>query len=240
MECRDRSREIGVPDVEAFKKKCERTGVHRGVIVSASGFAKTALAKAESMDIGCMALEDAERFNWCQAPGVVYNERDLLPGPPWHVEPSRPFEGEQTLYDSNDKVVDVTAFSNIAQKCLTQRDPAVAAVQDERAVKEPVLCSFMNDGASSFYMIDRQGERVPLAQMFINVLYRIRQSVIPFSFHQYINLAKGGRLSEVAVATIEKGKATGKIVLVNEGDGVRVSFIPEKAAGSRSRKLRKK
>src|ERR1700730_6033228 len=37
IECRDRSRKIGVPEVEAFSNKCARPGVHRGVMVSTTG-----------------------------------------------------------------------------------------------------------------------------------------------------------------------------------------------------------
>jgi hypothetical protein len=69
LECRDRSRKVGVPDVEAFRNKCDRTGVHRAIIVSATGFTKTALKKAEALEIGCLGLEEVDRFNWCEAPG---------------------------------------------------------------------------------------------------------------------------------------------------------------------------
>ena len=37
LECRARSRPVGVPDVEAFHSKCQKTGINRGIIVSASG-----------------------------------------------------------------------------------------------------------------------------------------------------------------------------------------------------------
>lgn len=46
IECRDRSRPVGVPEVEAFADKCSRTGVHCGAIVSSTGFRKSALTKA--------------------------------------------------------------------------------------------------------------------------------------------------------------------------------------------------
>jgi hypothetical protein len=71
LECRDRSRKVGVPEIEAFKKKCERTGIHRGIIVSSLGFRKSALEKARMMDIGCFRLGEIEKFDWCQTPGIV-------------------------------------------------------------------------------------------------------------------------------------------------------------------------
>src|SRR4051794_29899547 len=38
LECKDTGRTVGVPQVEAFAKKCEKTGIHHPVIVSSSGF----------------------------------------------------------------------------------------------------------------------------------------------------------------------------------------------------------
>ena len=37
LECRDRSRKVGVPEVEAFRKKCDATSIHRAIIVSSIG-----------------------------------------------------------------------------------------------------------------------------------------------------------------------------------------------------------
>jgi Restriction endonuclease len=39
IECKDRARPVGVPDVEAFHTKCQHAGINQGVIVSTSGFA---------------------------------------------------------------------------------------------------------------------------------------------------------------------------------------------------------
>jgi predicted helicase len=36
LECRDQSRKVGVPDVEAFHAKCLRTGIDRGIMVSST------------------------------------------------------------------------------------------------------------------------------------------------------------------------------------------------------------
>lgn len=119
LECRDRSRPIGVPAIEAFRKKCDRTGVHRAIMVSATGFTNTALKKAAAEEIGCLGLEEADRFNWCQAPGVEWRDRDLLPGPPWKIQPAAPFDGDLQIYDSDGRALDAAAFSNIAQAVLS-------------------------------------------------------------------------------------------------------------------------
>ena len=45
IECRDRSRKTTVNEVEGFYQKCRDTGVDQGVMVSALGFTRTAIAK---------------------------------------------------------------------------------------------------------------------------------------------------------------------------------------------------
>src|SRR2546421_70705 len=70
LECRDRSRPVGVEAVEAFSRKCEDTGIDRGIIVSAKGFTKTAIRKGDFHNIGCLSLDQATGFDWCLAPGI--------------------------------------------------------------------------------------------------------------------------------------------------------------------------
>lgn len=70
IECRDRSRPVGVSQVEAFYKKCQDTGINQGIIVSPRGFCKTALIKATSIGLRCFSLEEANQFNWLQTASV--------------------------------------------------------------------------------------------------------------------------------------------------------------------------
>jgi Restriction endonuclease len=78
LECRDRSRKVGVPEVEAFDAKCRKTGMHQGIIVSSRGFCRSALRKAAALDIGCLTLEEAARFDWCSAPGIELRRGEML------------------------------------------------------------------------------------------------------------------------------------------------------------------
>lgn len=70
IECRDRSRPVGVPHLEGFYKKCQDTGIHRGVMVSSTGFRKTTLQKAKSLGIECLLLSQVESFDWI-LPGAM-------------------------------------------------------------------------------------------------------------------------------------------------------------------------
>jgi hypothetical protein len=66
IECKDRSRPIGVPELEAFANKCKAAGVHKGIFVSSSGYSETALSKAKALDIKTLSVEEAQRFNWLE------------------------------------------------------------------------------------------------------------------------------------------------------------------------------
>jgi hypothetical protein len=227
LECRDRSRPVGVPDVEAFRSKCDRTGIDKGIIVSSRGFGKKALKKAEAMEIGCLSLDETERFNWCQAPGVEFTERDLLDdGPPWEYGTAAPFRGSSQLYDSQGNALAAAHFSNIAQAALSQRPPEVAAREDAEAVSTPVTCTFDNAGASAFHLIDESGAKVPLTRMVLHVKYKVRHVVIPFKFRQYIDHAGGRQLYTAAFASIEGANLDGDLVLHHDGTAARVTFIP--------------
>ena len=181
LECRDRSRKVGVPDIEAFRSKCDRTGIHRAIIVSATGFTKTALAKAEAYEVACLGLEEADRFNWCLAPGIEWFDRDLLVGPPWEFSVAEPFDGEPRLYDGEGRLIDAAGFSNIAQKALSLRSHEEAGREDREACTNPVLCTFVNHGASSFYLISREGRRVTLTGWSCTSFTRRDTRSSPFS-----------------------------------------------------------
>lgn len=229
LECRDRTRKVGVPDVEQFASKCQRTGVHRGVIVSSKGFAKSALTKAAALEIGCLTLEEAAGFDWCLAPGVEMTTHDLVGVPHWEVETALPFVGSTQIYDATGPI-DAKKAGNIAFNALQQRPREVAEAQDQTAVSQPVRVAFDNQTAGSFYLIDSQGTKVPLTRMIIHVVYTARRELVPFSFRQYVDVAKGNGLSNVAYAAMNIGGVSGNIVLHQEDVGVRMSFVPNPAA----------
>ena len=64
IECRDRSRPVGVGEVEVFHNKCSDTGVNSGIIVSSKGFRRTAREKAAHYGIRCLTLDEVEAFSW--------------------------------------------------------------------------------------------------------------------------------------------------------------------------------
>jgi len=71
IECKDRSRPVGVPDLEAFDTKCRHTNINQGIIVSSSGFTNTALQKASIMGIKCLELKEIETASFLLPETVV-------------------------------------------------------------------------------------------------------------------------------------------------------------------------
>ncbi len=71
IECRDQGRKVGVPQIEAFAKKCEKTGIDHGIVVAANGFTSTARTKAKALNLTCMELAEAESFEWIGTVTIV-------------------------------------------------------------------------------------------------------------------------------------------------------------------------
>ena len=78
LECRDRSLPITREQIEAFWRKCQDTGIHKGAIVSAKGFRKTAQEKARFLEIECITLREVEGFNWLLPGGFFQFGSKLL------------------------------------------------------------------------------------------------------------------------------------------------------------------
>lgn len=77
IECKDRSRPVGVPDIETFDTKCRHTNINQGIIVSSSGFTHTAIQKASVMGIKCLELKEIETASFLipEAVAVVHYKR---------------------------------------------------------------------------------------------------------------------------------------------------------------------
>jgi predicted helicase len=107
LECRDRSRRVGVDAVEAFHNKCQDTGISSGIIVSASGFWKSAVEKATHYNIGCLSLTEAEGFDWCIATGLTNFSRKLI-----HTHLGVIFPGPSAVEKDNVRTADGTPLNH--------------------------------------------------------------------------------------------------------------------------------
>jgi hypothetical protein len=66
IECRDHKKKRGLADVEAFSKKCDNVLANLRLMVSRTGFTKSALELALKEGIGCLSLvpKDHDQVGW--------------------------------------------------------------------------------------------------------------------------------------------------------------------------------
>jgi hypothetical protein len=216
LECRDRSRKVGVPDVEAFQAKCLRTGIDRGIMVSSTGFAQTALVKAASYNIGCFSLEQASHLDWCLAPAIEVSERRII-----HVHlgavAERKVGAGARLYTNNGTLIGENETRQIGCQCLKDPSPPTDG---------PVTLRFV-DPAPAFYVVDENGDRVGLRRLEIAVTYEVSSRLSPFEFREYVDRADGKQLYTMAVANVDCAGVEGDIVILNDEErGGQVMFVP--------------
>lgn len=229
LECRDRGRRTGVPDVEAFRLKCLRTGIDRGVMVSSTGFTKTALVKAASLHIGCLSLDQAAGFDWCSAPGVERRQRHLISAYAGMViERDLPPLDGRSFYMNDGTRIDQERVTQFALNALNSLQPDMA-----EAANKPISRRFLEQNPPIYTLDDATGDRVAVKELRLEVAYENRVTLFPFDFHQYVDRAGGRELSTAAIASVDDPGFKGRVILLREegkgeGEGAKVMFVLDK------------
>jgi hypothetical protein len=199
IECRDRGRPVGVPDIEAFHKKCERTGIDRGVFLSATGFANTAIKKAAGLNIGCLSLDEVGQFDWCQAPAVDVIRRNLINASAHVVFPVMDTEHRQIELEDGTfvsyEMVRAWAFNAMDQ---LQRTHALG----DNDIEGEISKTFVEHNPALYYSPSAGGARVRAQQLQITSVYQIEHKLVPFEFHRYFDMARGKLIGEAAIAPV--------------------------------------
>jgi hypothetical protein len=218
LECRDRARPIGVPDVEAFQNKCADTGIDRGIIVSSSGFCSSALKKAASCNIGCLSMDDAKVLDWCATSGITIYDKVIQDGQLEWIADVRASEAA-TLFTQPGVPFDGNTAFNILKHAVSKVD----LIPDADA---SYLLRF-NLTIPGPFLLEPDGTRVPVsrARAWAKVLVRVR--LAPFETRIYRDAAAKRDLYSTAVANIDLGSAEGSIVVLHkEGEGASVAWVP--------------
>lgn len=226
FECRDRSRKVSVPDVEGFVLKCKDTGVHRGVIVSARGFWSTAIRKANRWDVGCLTLAEARSFDWLLATTFGSHECKITEA--------------QFLLSTGDAALDSTISD------ATPYDAAGRAVsQEERMTAQSGLAAQIKTPSTAhegrmelewldcpWFLKDRMGALHAVRKAVLHIAYRSTFRPVGLNLHFYRDDVTGKLIKEVAsVEVCGDGLRRGRLLLIHDESGTRVTFVPDPSAG---------
>jgi hypothetical protein len=221
LECRDRSRKVGVAEVEAFCTKCEATSVPMGIIVSSKGFATTAVTKAKRHNIGCLTLDEVEQFDWCFAPGMMFNYTELIASNVEFDVEGGLQPGVWAFYLLDGSPLTNEVMSQLVNGCISN-----SAAKNEPYESEHTY-TFTLDPPLPVYGVDPDGERRAATRMVLRVTYRMTEVFCPFEFLQYIDVAKSKHIADAAVAKINAGGIDARVVFTPQADGaIRVTFVP--------------
>lgn len=212
IECKDRSRPIGVPEVEAFEAKCRDTGINQGIIVSTSGFYNTARAKADRLGIRCLDIEEVDNFDWLLAPGIYVITTHLLSND-WIF-----FPGEDGVVDRNEfEVIDgdgnvatMAALTANAQKQLTQLLPELPEPIEEGEIK----VRFSGEGL--FLRNTSTRETVPVKFAIAKLRYSLKKEFVPFRLVQYQAKEDDENITDAAYADIKFGDKEARLMIVHK------------------------
>lgn len=216
IECRDRSRPVGVPDVEAFTDKCAATGVNTGVIVSATGFRATARVKAAARSITCMDLEEVERFDWLATDfTVVGYERQF-----GHMSVKIMFKHTQPN--------ELGAIFDTAGTELTNEDVMQTIANSVPQSENPedlvgkILPLHLYVQSVDWTMRDGEGRVWPIDHILADTTITMKKTVSGVQTHRYTG---GGKDYAIATADAQVGKLAGKFVMVRNEDDTTSVFL---------------
>jgi Restriction endonuclease len=213
IEARDKGRKVGVPDVEGFGRKCERTGIDRGVIVSSRGFAETALTKANADNIGCLTLAEATAFDWCHARSVTVRQRDGVGTPHFVVDLGGIDPGPEPPVIAG---LDDTPWSDEARTATAQAW-LFGLPEDDGEVDGGVYTREVRLGDPPLVALCADGRRLPLKGIVGVLSYRMSLASVPLRFHSY--RSEAGSEVKCDLASAEVGGTAGRVVLERRPDG---------------------
>jgi hypothetical protein len=237
LECRDRSRPVGVGAVEEFANKCEATGIHSGIIVSSKGFYRTAITKATFYNIGCFTLQEAERFDWCLAAGMAVHKRTLTKIHITVLFPDDARPPRETLEDELGNSITGETLRNWAQQVVKHYGNPKEPFRPEDIEGPGEYTRTAHDSDPKLWGIV-DGQKIKASVLLLTVTYRVTEDIVPIKFRTYHDAGRSKELTQAAVATMDlgDGKCADMVLSTNAEGHITVSVI---GGGQRSRPKRK-
>ncbi len=223
IECRDRSRKIGSPQVEAFLTKCRDAGVHQGVIVSTSGFYKPARDKATAKGIRCLELTEVTRFDWFSAVGMQTRRRK-----PTAITATLEAVGLDlsdlaagyALEDASGQAVHMQSLQERVQAAAIdglRRTPWTCAPGE---TPQPAEIELQAHGLS--IIRESTGERTPVSKITCTIEFEVSNTPLPTKLVRYRDITNNEKAAEGVVTDLEKAGFKGTAILLKDlasGDG---------------------
>lgn len=210
VEARYRSRKVTVGQVESFAKKCERTGIHHGVIVAAKGFAQSARKKADALSVSCVDLAKAEAFPWIGASklvGRVFNYLDLR-GEVAVDDPDKRACEPYLLIDRDGNEVGSNAFADLIDLDLACGDDVPANVPQSGVLE-------VTDGR--FRIRDKNAEIFEVGKVKLHYTFVVTETHVPFQLRHY---QSGSANMEIAHSHAGDAEAKAEFMLISTAAGV--------------------
>lgn len=223
IECKDFKRPVGVPMLEAFRSKCDRTGVHTAVIVSSSGFTSTALEAARDLNIQCLQLSEVDEFPWTKgSPLVEFRRRfsDMV--------------GHYTLRDKASPVEPLVAyldgeeFSKKRMHALLETFARAKAppIDPNDLGSQPIEVTFT---PTDCCLLDAEGIRWQVSEVLIECMEHREAVPLPASLHRYSN---GLAAMDIAKASLKAGAIDLDLTMIRQDDGSTLSVSSKRSISS--------
>jgi hypothetical protein len=204
MECRDRSRPVGVNQVEAFATKCRETGIDSAVIVSSSGFYASARKKAEGLGVRCLELKEVESPSLTDFVGLDFHIADKIK----HnivVSLSVDRPGDYRIMDRQGREVDLM---KIALSAMREYQIRTASDPGHHVARTKVT------GDGFVAICKASGEEVPIKAIWIETEFDVAVSSIEQRKFTYRH-GDGATIADAAVAALPPNV---KLLGVDAGD----------------------
>lgn len=211
IECRDQGRKVGVPQIEAFAKKCEKTGIHHGIVVAANGFTNTARTKAKALNLTCMELADAESFKWIGTVTIVgqFHNFTAIEARVRVVENGRKVTNPSTVYTPDG----LPYTGEDAQSLITDKLPPEA----RNPTASQTFSGQIVVPREGFYVIDALSERFQVKDIKFNYALEIEVAERQITLHNY---AGESAALEIASGQVTFSSAQSTLAFVKSKDGV--------------------
>lgn len=231
IECRDRSRPVGSPQIEAFYQKCIDTRVEKKVIVSSSGYYKSALVKATALGIECLTIENIASYPWISEGNFSFTNRRLVHTKirfRLEIDPSIILDDFVVKNEDGVEITPELIQANIS-KVLRDR---FAELPDSRFEEKETLwntklakINFEAEGCIAFD--NKTGATYKVKDILTESHYENDEKTLPVQLKRYEKAESGDQITQAAIASIDEENLKGDIVIVHdEQNGSTIHWVP--------------